>query len=375
MPFLSILFAFLLTPVAICSTISHGSEANLTTRDTSPISLSNSEWIWQTGFVANSFVGLRKGFTPPLGKSLIAAEVVITASNRFSFYVNGDFIGNGTPVIRGRFAQRFCIDLLPSFNVFAVNATDSTVDEAAMIATILLTYSDLTTDTLVSDASWRVHKTVAGFEQLSFDDTTWPVATVRGSFGDDPWDEINIPASPPVVSFDRGEWIWTDAVPAGGTIPAGSRAFRRTFTPAPGQVAASASIIVSVDNAYTLWVNGVKIGTGSNFNTAQHYNINFATAPEEIVFAVLATNSAAGPAGLIFAAEINMVPSGRVGCIAGAFALTDASWVSTKGMIPAGWEQPGFDDSSWPAAVGVGAFPNSPWGKITIGAAAPTITM
>ncbi|KAJ7048400.1 hypothetical protein C8F01DRAFT_1191277 [Mycena amicta] len=349
-------------------------ETSLTARATSPISLSASKWIWQTGYVANTWIGLRKGFTPPLGKSLIAAEVVITADAQMSFYVNGDFVGTGTPPSRGRFAHRFCVDLLPSFNVFAVNATGS-VAAGAMIATILLTYSDLSTDTILSDASWRVHNAVPGFEQLSFDDTAWPVAVVRGSFGAAPWDEVNIPASPPIITFDRDEWIWTDAIPASGTIPAGSRAFRRTFAPFPGQVPASATIIITTDNAYTLWVNGVEVGTGANFHTAQKYTVNFVSAPEEIVFAVLATNAAPSAAGVLFAAEINMVPSGRVDCIAGAFVLTDAVWVSTKGTIPTGWEQPGFDDSAWPPVVAEATYPAAPWNTVTIAATSTTVNI
>ncbi|KAJ6527656.1 hypothetical protein B0H19DRAFT_1083751 [Mycena capillaripes] len=84
---------------------------------------------------------------------------------------------------------------------------------------------------------------------------------------------------------------------------------------------------------------------------AQRYTVNFASAPTEVVIGVLATQTAAGAAGLVLAMELNMVPSGRANCTAGAFLLMDAGWKSTKGAIPAGFEQPGFDDSSWPAVM------------------------
>nr|GAT47194.1 predicted protein [Mycena chlorophos] len=371
MSFFAVIFALLLVPFVRSAFL-----GDIVARQSSSISLANSEWIWQDNYVYNSWIGLRKDFTPPLGKSLIAAEIVATVDVYFDFYVNGNYVGSGTPPARTRFSNRFCVDLEPSYNVFAFNAS-STGGNGAMIATILLTYSDLTTDTIVSDASWRVSDAVAGFEQLSFDDTAWPAAVVRGVLGDAPWDDVNIPADPPVITFDRVDWIWTNAIPASGQIPAGSRAMRRTFAPFPGQVPASADIIISMDNDYTLWVNGIQIANGSGFATAHHYIVNFVSTPPptEIVFAILGTNAAAGPAGLLFGAEINMVPSDRVGCIAGSFVVSDVVWVSTKGAIPTGWEQPGFDDSDWPPVVSEGTYPAAPWDTVKIGAAAPAINI
>ncbi|KAJ7044267.1 hypothetical protein C8F04DRAFT_1228650 [Mycena alexandri] len=345
---------------------------------TSALSFSSSKWIWNSAAATpNAIVGLRKDFTPPLGKSLIAAEIIITAVNSLDLYVNGNFIGSGTPPHRGRFAHRFCVDLLPSFNVFAVNASTTgsgTGTQAGLLATILVTYQDNTTDTLITDSSWRVKGTLPlGWETLAFDDNAWPVATVVGSYDVAPWNTVlvNIPADPPVLSFVEANWVWTDVVPASGTLPAGSRAFRRTFTPAPGQVPAAATIIISADNAYTLYVNGVTIGSGTNFKVAQRYTINFATAPSEVVLAVLATNTAASAAGLLVAMEVNMVPSGRTSCTAGAFLLTDALWKSTKGAIPDGFEQPGFDDSAWPVVVAEATYPAAPWDTLTIVTVAP----
>ncbi|KAJ7162426.1 hypothetical protein C8R46DRAFT_904047 [Mycena filopes] len=345
---------------------------------TSALSFASSKWIWNSATAtANAVVGLRKDFTPPVGKSLIAAEIIITAVNSLDLYVNGNHIGSGTPPHRGRFAHRFCVDLLPSFNVFAVNASTTasgTGVNAGLLATILVTYQDGTTDTLRTDSSWRVKGALPlGWETLAFDDNTWSVATVVGTYDVAPWTSVlvNIPADPPVLSFVEAQWVWTDVVPASGTVPAGARAFRRTFTPAPGQVPAAATIIISADNAYTLYVNGVAVGSGTNFKVAQRYTVNFATPPAEIVLAVRATNTVASAAGLLVAMEVNMVPSGRTSCTAGAFMLTDALWKSTKGAIPDGFEQPGFDDSAWPVVVAEATYPAAPWGALTIATVAP----
>ncbi|KAJ7820115.1 hypothetical protein B0H14DRAFT_2600218 [Mycena olivaceomarginata] len=371
---LCLLLSLLLASLALCSPASknNASDISLTARATSPINFGSSKYIWTATYTqTGESVGLRKDFQTPFGKALVAAEIITTAFKTMTLYVNGAVIGGDD--LRPRYSNRYCVGLSPFFNVFAVLASDTAADdgttvaeEAAMIATILLTYSDGTTQTLVSDESWGAFLSPpVGFEQPTFNDLSWPAATVKGVFGDAPWDEMNIPTDPPTIAFDRGHWVWTDAIPADGDIPAGSRAFRRRFVPQPGQIPSSATVIITADSGYQLWVNGINIGFGNGFRTAETWNINFVSGPPVIVFAVLATNSKAGPAGLMMVSEINMRPSGPTNCVAGSFVLTDdQSWVSTKQDIPAGWQQVGFDDSSWPAVKDEGKFPNAqPWGS------------
>jgi hypothetical protein len=314
-----------------------------------------------------------------MGKSPVAAEIIISAVETMNLYVNGDYIGSGSTPRRSGFAQRFCVDLLPSLNVFAVNASTAPANliHGALVATILVTYSDGTADTLVTDSSWLLaHGSPAGFEQPSFNDTTWAAATVVGT-GSAPFGEVIIPADPPVPTLDLAQWVWTNVVPAGGNLPGGSRVFRKTFTPAPGQIPRSANILITADNAYTLYVNGVSIGSGSNWPVAQHYVVNFATAPSKIVLAVLATNFDVGPnpAGVLLEMEVNMQPSGPTNCIAGSIVSSDGGWKSTMGDIPALFEQPGFDDSTWPLVANEGVYGVGPWGILTIQPASAPITI
>ncbi|KAF8195238.1 hypothetical protein K438DRAFT_1827126 [Mycena galopus ATCC 62051] len=265
---------------------------------------------------------------------------------------------------------------MPSFNVFAVNASTTAAADGALIATIFVTYSDGTNDTIVTDGTWRInHGLPLGFEQLSFDDTAWLGATVVGAYGNAIWGAIFIPADPPVLDLSRAEWVWTNVAASSGNFPAGQRAFRRTFTPAPGQTPATANISISVDNEYTLYVNGVTVGSGTDWGLAGHYVVNFASAPTEVVLAVLATNTVVGPAGLLLTMEVNMVPSGRVNCTAGSFLLSDLGWRSTMGAIPTGFEQPDFDDSAWPAVATEAEYPAAPWDTINIAAASAPVTI
>jgi hypothetical protein len=70
----------------------------------------------------------------------------------------------------------------------------------------------------------------------------------------EPWNAVlvDIHTDPPVLGLEHTQWVWTDVVPASGTLPAGSRAFRRTFPLAPGRVPQTATILISADNSYSL---------------------------------------------------------------------------------------------------------------------------
>jgi hypothetical protein len=122
----------------------------------------------------------------------------------------------------------------------------------------------------------------------------------------------------------------------------------------------------------TLWVNSVKVGTGSTWQHGQHYRVDLMPAVE-LFLTVLATNTVTSAAGVLISMEINMVEAGRANCTAGLFLGTDVSWKSTKGVIPVGWQLPGFDNSAWPAVVSEAVYPVTRWGTITVGAALPPV--
>ncbi|KAJ6479028.1 hypothetical protein C8R45DRAFT_1101455 [Mycena sanguinolenta] len=317
------------------------------------LAFTSAKWIW-TSTIGGPHA-FRRDFTPPLGKALVGAEIIAAVLNGMSIWVNGELIGTNTIKT---WAVRYCQS-----------------DRGGVYCQILLTYSDGTTDTIVSDATWLASSTVpAGFQEQSFDDTAWIPATVIGAYGDAAFGAPEIPSNPPSVSFTGVPWIWTNDVPASGDVPIVSRAFRRTYLPAAIGVPASADIIITADNEYTLWVNGVEIGSGTNWKIAQHYIVNLAPA-SELVLAVLANNTAVSVAGLLVALEVNMVVGGRNNCTAGIYGNTDGAWVSTMDEIPAGWQLPGFDDSPWPkVSPAEGFYPTAtPWKTVTIAAASTPV--
>ncbi|KAJ6500577.1 lectin [Mycena sanguinolenta] len=321
------------------------------------------QWIWTNEISGgNAPVGaraFRKDFTPPLGKTPVEANILITVDNGLTLYVNGGEIGTGDDF---RYAELFCVALRPCLNVFAVTGVN-TGGPAGLLATIQITYSDGSTSTIASDTTWRASTTVpAGYEQLSFDATSWTPAIAQGGYGVSPWGQIAIPSTPPVLSLTNANWIWTNEVVNGNASP-GSRAFRRIYTPPTGQTATSATIIMVADNGYTLYVNGVPVGAGTDWQAAQKYTVNLAPAPS-VLFAVKATNGGTvnNPAGLLAAIEIT---TAECNCTSGAYLRSDASWKSST-STPVGFELPGFDDSTWAAATVEGAYGMGPWGAVTV---------
>ncbi|KAJ7195800.1 hypothetical protein GGX14DRAFT_700664 [Mycena pura] len=384
------ILCFLLAPLSLCSPTSgnHASHIHLTPRAQTPLDFSSSpasQWIWADTTNTVDPVGFRYQWLFS-GKFLADAEIITTAFDTTEFYVNGALMTADN--VRPRYASRACASFAinPVSNVFAILAGFNNATSAktpAAIAKILLTFTDGSQQTIVTDSSWlAMPNPPATFAQTTFVPSGWTAAKTLGVVPNPPWDEVNSPndTDSRISTFDRGGWIWTDAIPASGDIPAGQRAFRRTFAPALGQIPDTARIIIVADHSYQLWVNGVFIGSKQGFRTADTWDIVFTTQPvPEIVFAVLVDNNA-GTAGLMMGSEINFKPVGPTNCVAGSFVNTEAdadtpTWKSTKDTtIPANWQQIGFDDSNWAFVVKEGDYPEAqPWGAdITI--AAPTTT-
>ncbi|CAK5278380.1 unnamed protein product [Mycena citricolor] len=341
------------------------------------LDLSASQWIWTTdvsgGLAPVGSRAFRKDFVAPAGKTPLEADIIITADASFSLYVNNNLVGSGGNY---RYATRFCVPLKDCLNVFAVNATNggTAPNPAGLIAAIQITYSDGTTSQLVSDATWRGAITFpSNYQSLSFDDNSWRPVFVEADFGASPWGTIPVPPAPPVLTLAAASWIWTTEV-SGGNAPAGTRAFLRTYTPPPGQRVASATVIIAADNEYTLYANGFQIGSGTSFTTAQTWSINLGAA-SQVVFAVVATNilTVPNPAGVIFVAEIDLVQT-ACNCTGGAYLISDGSWLwPGNASVPSGFQNPGYDSSSWTAVTTEGMDGVAPWGTVAVSPSTGTI--
>ncbi|MHC4252808.1 MAG: hypothetical protein ACYS9X_27130, partial [Planctomycetota bacterium] len=168
--------------------------------------------------------------------------------------------------------------------------------------------------------------------------------------------------APRSLGFEGAKWIWFsgDRGNPARSAPAGARFFRAAFD-SPG-AGARAEIVVTADNLFTLYVNGHRAGQNApgpdSWRRPQRINLARFLGQGRNVLAVEATNTRAGPSGLV----AKLVVTGRD---AKPFVLvTDEKWKSSnKGDTS--WEAPGvFDDSDWPPAKVAGAYGCAPWGRL-----------
>ncbi|KAF9462020.1 hypothetical protein BDZ94DRAFT_1298824 [Collybia nuda] len=304
----------------------------------------------------------RRTWTPPIGKEPMYADIIANADDEYTLFVNGWKVGSGTVLAA---AQRYCVPLFDSPNTFAIqarNVPDNT--PAGVFTAIQVKYTDSSTDIIVSDRQWRVTGDAPeGFEQVDFDDSAWSAAFEQGRYPAEPGYSITIPPPPSKPndgvgpSLPSANWIWTNEVD-GGNAPVGERAFRRVIRLPRGNLVGSAIIILAVDNEFTLYVNGLVVGSGTDYRVAQRYEVVFPPT-STVVIAVFVRNTG-GPAGFISAVEL--VSSG---CSANRFLVTDGSWrYSTS--IPVGFPNLGYDDRAWELASIEGKYGIAPWGQTPI---------
>lgn len=151
-----------------------------------------------------------------------------------------------------------------------------------------------------------------------------------------------------------GNWIWTNEE----ITLAGSRAFRRDFCPPQGKTPFKANIYITAANQYTLYVNAEEIGSGSNFQAGGAFCVSLSTGCN--TFAVAVTTTLFPNPGLL--ATMNIVYTDGTTDI---LVSNPGSWLSFT-SVPAGFQEPGFNDSAWPAAIVQARYGSAPWGAISL---------
>ncbi len=157
--------------------------------------------------------------------------------------------------------------------------------------------------------------------------------------------------------LSKAKWIWFDDGRKELSMPPGTRQFRRIVDMDAG--VDTARILMTADNRFTLWVNGVLIGTGDNHKQATGFNIGDKLKPGRNTIAVLAENTTdePSPAGLLGAVKIQY----RDGQVREIF--TDSSWEAAN-SLPEGWQTDSRPGTQWTKARELGAWGTPPWGEV-----------
>jgi uncharacterized membrane protein len=122
----------------------------------------------------------------------------------------------------------------------------------------------------------------------------------------------------------------------------GTRYFRHTFT-LPDREIRTAEAIISVDHAYTLYLNGTGISRGSDWRKVDKLGVRRVLKAGDNVIAIEGINEGtiANPAGILFALKITWHDGGE------HIIQSGMDWLSTDEPPDSGWIQAEFDDRTW----------------------------
>lgn len=156
---------------------------------------------------------------------------------------------------------------------------------------------------------------------------------------------------PPQPKF--GKWIWSPD----GQEKNHTCWFRNSFDIPAGKVISSAIIRMTADNAFVLYVNGQRVGEGSDWEKPVSFDVTRMLSSGKNTLAVECRNL-----------------DGQFGLLAGLLATlddgttidirTDQSWLTSM-TVTKGWESAKFGSVNWKPAREIGDTGVNPWSVIT----------
>jgi len=320
------------------------------------------DWIWHPeARQAAAVIVLRRMLEIRSDARVERALICLAADRSFHLFVNGRQIGHQ---IGCDMLAEYELDTLlrPGANVIAVRA-EAGDDACGLTAGLRIRYEDEVIEDVQSDPSWLCSSVPAdGWKDIAFDAVGWQKAAVVEKYGGAPWGELaRRPAPPPSICLRR-EFHLDDDV-------------------------ADARVYVSGLGLYELFINGQRIGEDifapgwTDYERRIQYQVHDITdmlrKGPNAIGAILGNGWWAGGLGLgrgsveraprrelrfIMRMEVLTGNDGR------HMITTDHHWRAHPSPIIensfyhgekhdgrleiAGWDEPGFDDSSWtPVAV------------------------
>lgn len=165
-----------------------------------------------------------------------------------------------------------------------------------------------------------------------------------------------LPLDPPFPA----QWIWfQDKELDRNSLPKpGVRYFRKNFSLEKSSAVQKADILVTADHSYECYLNGRKLGQGSDWRQVNRYSLK-AEFQKDNIIAIKGTNegSIPNPAGLLFALRI-LYEDGTE-----QYIYSDNTWVSTDTSPVDDWTQLDLESSDWKQVSRQNAG-NSFWGKL-----------
>ncbi|HJT78930.1 MAG TPA: HEAT repeat domain-containing protein [Gemmataceae bacterium] len=159
------------------------------------------------------------------------------------------------------------------------------------------------------------------------------------------------PAEPPAPA----QWVWFNEGDPAASAPAETRYFRTTF-PLPA-AADEATLEITADNGFLVWVNGKEAGGGNSWMQLYQFDVAPLLLRGKNVIAVEAHNEG-GPAGLVV--RLTWTARGQ----GSRAVVSDGSWKASK-TAAAGWRKADFNEAGWSAVKVIGPLGKAgPWRNV-----------
>src|SRR5665213_339667 len=186
---------------------------------------------------------------------------------------------------------------------------------------------------------------------------TWSMGLLEESDWQGKW--IGLDQVERVDPLAGAKWIWFPEGNPAVSAPVGTRYFRRVFELPANQGIREATIAMTADNEFRLFVNGREAGSGDNWRTPGKIILGPLLKPGKNILAVQSRNLGDGPTSAGLIARMNIVFER-----AGSLTLdTDGNWKSATNAED-GWNALAYDDTAWVMAKPLGEYGMQPWGSI-----------
>lgn len=154
--------------------------------------------------------------------------------------------------------------------------------------------------------------------------------------------------SPQAVA-QEAKWIWSPEHPRGQAVK-GDCYFRKTLQVSSVE---EATVTVTADDRYELYINGRRVGQGSSIRQMEKYDITRLLGRGRNVIAIKATNIAPGSAALVARVFVKPIDQNWL-----SFS-TDDTWRTALEVVP-GWQSATYNDTQWKKAQVFGTLGETP---------------
>ncbi|MGH2947911.1 MAG: family 78 glycoside hydrolase catalytic domain [Solirubrobacteraceae bacterium] len=205
---------------------------------------------------------------------------------------------------------------------------------------------------------WRVRAWDVDDRPSAWSDPTWwETGLLQQSEWEADWIGRDVDSSEeaPPPDLEGSQWIWYPEGDPGTAAPPGTRYFRRAVTIPAGKTVDRARMLLTVDDSFIAYVNGREIARStSTWQHAVTADVTGQLQPGSNVLAIQGTNASNSPAGAIGVLEVTFADDSTL------TIRTDEQWKAFNADVP-DWNEAGFDDTGWPAALELAPFGEGVW--------------